>query len=324
MSTVPPPPSADVASQPPPPKAHSITVGRVSRWFGDVVAVSDVSFQVSPGVTALLGPNGAGKSTMLRMLAGLMPASQGELRVLGANPRTDRTVRGKIGLVSQQEELFAEQTALEFVRLAAVLNGIDNPEEAARSSLAIVEMDPEEPRPIASYSKGMRQRVKVAQAIVHSPEVLLMDEPLTGLDPRQRLHMIALIQRLGAEGVSVLVSSHVLEEVEKLGSRVLVIAQGRLAAQGDFHEIRSLMDNRPHRIRVRATDARQLAAALLVEAGVDHVDIEDGSSLIVGTDDVDRFRRQIAPIAAGTEVSLSEVSPLDDDLESVFKYLVGR
>ena len=261
---------------------------------------------------------------MLRMLAGLMPASQGELRVLGANPRTDRTVRGKIGLVSQQEELFAEQTALEFVRLAAVLNGIDNPEEAARSSLAIVEMDPEEPRPIASYSKGMRQRVKVAQAIVHSPEVLLMDEPLTGLDPRQRLHMIALIQRLGAEGVSVLVSSHVLEEVEKLGSRVLVIAQGRLAAQGDFHEIRSLMDNRPHRIRVRATDARQLAAALLVEAGVDHVDIEDGSSLIVGTDDVDRFRRQIAPIAAGTEVSLSEVSPLDDDLESVFKYLVGR
>ena len=149
MSTVPPPPSADVASQPPPPKAHSITVGRVSRWFGDVVAVSDVSFQVSPGVTALLGPNGAGKSTMLRMLAGLMPASQGELRVLGANPRTDRTVRGKIGLVSQQEELFAEQTALEFVRLAAVLNGIDNPEEAARSSHAIVEMDHEEPRPIA-------------------------------------------------------------------------------------------------------------------------------------------------------------------------------
>lgn len=302
----------------------SVIVSRVSKWFSDVVAVSDVSFAVWPGVTALLGPNGAGKSTMLRILAGLAPPSQGEISVLGADPRRDKEVRGRIGLVPQQESLFPEQRAIEFVTLAAQLNGVPHPHDAAVAALDIVELDWRDERPMASYSKGMKQRVKVAQALVHKPDLLLMDEPLTGLDPRQRLHMIELIRSLGADGVSVIVSSHVLDEVERLGSRVLVIAQGRLAAQGDFHEIRALMDDRPHRIRVRTTDARTLGAALLTSAGVTGVTVTADGAVLVDTDDVERFRSNLAPIAKHLDVSLLEVRPLDDDLESVFKYLVGR
>ena len=303
---------------------ETVVVSRVSKWFGDVVAVSDVSFAVWPGVTALLGPNGAGKSTMLRMLAGLAPTSQGEVSVLGSNPRADRAVRGRIGLVPQQESLFPEQRAIEFVTLAAQLNGVANARQAAIDALGIVELDPDDKRPTAMYSKGMKQRVKVAQALVHEPDLLLMDEPLTGLDPRQRLHMIELIRNLGADGVSVIVSSHVLDEVERLASRVLVIAQGRLAAQGDFHEIRALMDDRPHRIRVRTNDPRTLGAALLTSAGVTGVTVAADGVVLVDTEDVDLFRRNLAPVAKHFELQLLEVRPLDDDLESVFKYLVGR
>jgi len=327
----PPPPAAPALSEavavvdaPPPPSNQTVVARRVSKWFGDVVAVSDVSFAVWPGVTALLGPNGAGKSTMLRMLAGLAPTSQGEVSVLGVDPRKDKDVRGRIGLVPQQEGLFPEQRAIEFVTLAAQLNGMENARQAARDALGIVELDPDDTRPTLKYSKGMKQRVKVAQAIVHKPDLLLLDEPLTGLDPRQRLHMIELIRDLGAQGVSVIVSSHVLDEVERLASRVLVIAQGRLAAQGDFHEIRALMDDRPHRIRVRTNDPRTLGAALLTSAGVSGVTVASDGAVLVDTDDVDQFRRSLAPVAKQLDLQLLEVRPLDDDLESVFKYLVGR
>lgn len=319
-----PPPPPPLPPTPPPPGNERVSVDHISKWFGDVVAVSDVSFTLWPGVTALLGPNGAGKSTMLRMLGGLEPPSQGSVNVLGANPRTDRPVRGRIGTVPQQEQLFSEQRAVEFVALAAQLCAVRDPMSAARAALGTVELDPDDKRPIATYSKGMRQRVKLAQAIVHEPELLLLDEPLTGLDPRQRLHMIELIRSLGEEGVCVVVSSHVLDEVERLGSRVLVIAQGRLAAQGNFHDIRALMDDRPHRIKVRTSDARDLGAELLTTAGIQGVSIESDDELIVQTDDVARFRASIAPIAKASNVRLFEVAPLDEDLESVFKYLVGR
>ena len=317
-------PPLPVPPTPPPPGNERVSVDHISKWFGDVVAVSDVSFTLWPGVTALLGPNGAGKSTMLRMLGGLEPPSQGSVSVLGANPRTDRPVRGRIGTVPQQEELFSEQRAIEFVSLAAQLCGVREPTNSARAALDTVELDPDDKRPIATYSKGMRQRVKLAQAIVHEPELLLLDEPLAGLDPRQRLHMIELIRTLGEEGVCVVVSSHVLDEVERLGSRVLVIAQGRLAAQGNFHDIRELMDDRPHRIRVRTSDARTLGATLLTTAGIQGVSIGSDDELVVQTDDVARFRASIAPVAKGSNVRLFEVAPLDEDLESVFKYLVGR
>lgn len=325
MTTTPPPPThADGAATPPPPRPYVLQVGNVSKWFGDVVAVSDVSFQVQAGVTALLGPNGAGKSTLLRMIAGLTPTSQGTVRVFGKDPRSDRETRGQIGIVPQQESLFQEQRALEFVTLAGILNGVPNARAQARRQLEVVELDPDDTRPIATYSKGMRQRVKFAQALVHDPALLLLDEPLTGLDPRQRLHMTQLIRRLGESGVCAIVSSHVLEEVERLGSDVMVIAQGRLAARGDFHGIRELMDDRPHRIRIVASDARRLGSALVARAAITGLTVVDNTSLVVDTDEASVFRRSIAAVARDVAVSITEVQPLDDDLESVFKYLVGR
>jgi len=304
-----------------------IEVDGVSRWFGDVVAVSDISFAVGSGVTALLGPNGAGKSTLLRMLCGLTPPDRGTVRVLGTDPRTDLAVRGRIGIVPQQEAVFDSLDALGFVRLAALLNGVDDPDAVARHALAVVELDPEDPRKVPTYSKGMRQRVKVAQALVNDPAVLVLDEPLTGLDPRQRRHLIDLFARLGEQGRCVIVSSHVLDEVERFGSRVLVIAQGRLAATGDFRAIRDLMDDRPHRIRVRTDRPRELAASLLLRAGVLGTTVEPAiagraPSVLVDTTDAPTFRRQIAAVARDVQAQLWEISPLDDDLESVFRYLV--
>lgn len=318
------PPPPNERGLPPPPGGAVLVAEHASKWFGDVVAVSDVSFAVGHGVTALLGPNGAGKSTMLRMLAGLTPPSSGTVRVLGADPYRDLDLTRRIGLVPQQEAVFEMLTALEFVRLAATLAGLADPDAAARRALAVVELDPGLDRPLSTFSKGMRQRAKVAQALVHDPEVVILDEPLTGLDPRQRRHLIELFHRLGDEGRCVLVSSHVLDEVERFGSRVLVIAQGRLAAEGDFRAIRALMDDRPHRIRVRTDDARVVATGLLADGAVVGVRLLDGRTLVVDTDDVARFRRSVAAVAARAGARLTEVSPLDDDLESVFRYLVGR
>ena len=292
-----------------------------------MVAVSDVSFTIGAGVTALLGPNGAGKSTLLRMLCGLSPASRGTVRVLGADPRTDLAVRRRISIVPQQEAVFERMGALDLVRLAAVLTGVPEPEAAARNALSVVEMDADDPRPVTSYSKGMKQRVKVAQALVNDPAVLMLDEPLTGLDPRQRRHLIELFALLGEQGRCVLVSSHVLDEVERFGSRVLVIAQGRLAATGDYRAIRDLMDDRPHRIRVRTDKPREVAASLLLHAGVEGATVVPARAgrepaVLVDTTDAPTFRRSVAAIAHSLDAQLWEVSPLDDDLESVFRYLV--
>jgi ABC-2 type transport system ATP-binding protein len=311
------------STAPPPPHTVMVAVEQVSKWFTEVVAVSEVSFHVGPGVTALLGPNGAGKSTMLRMLAGLTPPSRGSVRVLGQDPHRELTLARRIGLVPQQDALFESLTAIEFVRLAAKLHRLPDAAGAAMRAIQEVDLDPGDERRLSTFSKGMRQRVKIAQAIVHDPEVLILDEPLTGLDPRQRVHLIELFQRLGAANRAVIVSSHVLDEVERFGSRVLVLAQGRLAAEGDFRAIRELMDDRPHRIRVRADRPREVASGLLVSEGVVAVRLDGPDSVIVDTVDAARFRRAIAQTAVDAGAHLYEVTPLDDDLESVFRYLVG-
>ena len=296
----------------------------VSKWFGPLVAVSEVSFDVGPGVTALLGPNGAGKSTMLRMLCGLARPSRGSVRVLDRDPRADPDVARQVGLVPQQESVFERLTAREFVRLTATLHGLRDADAAALHALEQVHLDPSDTRRLPSYSKGMRQRVKVAQGIVHDPPVLVLDEPLTGLDPRQRADMIALFRRLGNEGRCVIVSSHVLEEVERLGSRILVMSQGRLAAAGDFRELRALMDDRPMRVRVRANRPRKLAGALL-ESGVAVGARLDGDDVLdLDTNDARALARALPPLARERDVRLFEVSPLDADLEGVFRYLVQR
>ena len=313
-------------SPPPPPAPLTrpiVEVENVTKAFGDVVAVSDVSFTVGPGVTALLGPNGAGKSTLFRILCGLTPPSRGTVRVLGEQARDHRNVRGRIGLAPQQDALLDRFSAFEFVELAGKTHGVADPSGQARQTLAYVDLDPEDPKRVGAFSKGMRQRVKLATALVNDPDLLILDEPLTGLDPVQRNRMISLFHELGNSGKCLLVSSHVLDEVARIGSKVLVIAQGRLVASGDYRRLRDLMDDRPHRIRVQADDPRKLASALIGRGVVDGASVRD-NVVLIDTLNVDRFGRNIASVSAELGIRLREVVPTDDDLESVFKYLVER
>ena len=261
---------------------------------------------------------------MFRMLCGLARPSKGTVRVLGADPRADTGVTRLIGLVPQQESVFEPLTAHEFVTLSARLHGLADPESRRRAALEQVDLDPSDRRRLPTYSKGMRQRVKVAQAIVHDPLVLILDEPLTGLDPRQRQDLVALFRRLGSEGRCVIVSSHVLDEVERLGSQVLVMSQGRLAAAGDFRELRALMDDRPMRVRVRTDRPRELAGALLEAGTAVGVRLDGDQVLELDTTDARALSHALAPVARDRDAQLFEVLPLDADLEGVFRYLVQR
>jgi ABC-2 type transport system ATP-binding protein len=294
-----------------------------------VVAVSDVSFGVEPGVTALLGPNGAGKSTTLEMITGLLAPSQGAITVLGRPARGDKELYRHVGLVPEQEGLYPFLTGYEFVRLNAVLQKLPDPDGATVRALNVVEMLDESHRPTKGYSKGMRQRTKVAAALVHDPDVLLMDEPLNGTDPLQRAKLIDLIRALGRQGKTVLVSSHVLHEVERFADRILVIARGKLAAAGDYHAIRDKIDEHARAVRVRCSDARRLASALVNDATIVSLRFEpslDGGqpALIVETADVRAFYRAVPAAARQQGVHLYEIAALDDSLASVFAYVVGR
>jgi ABC-2 type transport system ATP-binding protein len=293
-----------------PPGAEPIVALRgVAKWYGDVVAVSDLTFGIGVGVTALLGPNGAGKSTILNLVSGLIRPSNG-------------AVYRNIGLAGEQEQLYGSLTGREFVRLNAILQKTSNPELATERSIALVDLGDAADRTVGGYSKGMRQRIKVAAALVHDPRVLLLDEPLNGTDPVQRASLIALIRRLGDEGKTVVVSSHVLSEVERFARNVLVIVNGKLAAAGDFRTIRERMDERDHIVRIRADDPRRLAAALVVEPVTTSIRMADGR-LIAETNDVRQFARLVPEVARREGIRLFELQPIDESLSSVFSYLVG-
>jgi ABC-2 type transport system ATP-binding protein len=301
-----------------------IEIRNVAKWFGEVVALSGVTTTIGSGLTALLGPNGAGKSSLIRIICGLTSPSQGTVTVLGYNPRTAAAVRKLVGLVPQQEKLPPGVNAIEFVAMAGALQGLADPVAAARRALETVELDPGDTRHLSSYSKGMRQRVKIAQAIVHDPRVLILDEPLNGLDPRQRTRMAELFIRLGKEDRCVVVSSHILEEVQELSSTVLVLAEGKLSAEGDFHAIRQLLDDRPHRIRLRCSDPLRLGSGLMGSGTVSAVQTAGEDAIVIDTWAVTPFRRALPRLVRDLNLHLNEVAPLDDDLESVFRYLVAR
>ena len=303
--------------------APTVQARDLSKWFGPVVALSDVTFEVGPGVTALLGPNGAGKSTLFRVVCGLANPSRGTVRIFGEDPHANPALTRRIGIAPQQERLFERRTALDFVALAAILHRLADPIDSARIAIDTVDLDPDDPRPLSAYSKGMRQRVKLAQAIVNDPDLLVLDEPLEGLDPRQRLRSIELIRGFGERGKTVIVSSHVLEEVERFGSRILVIAQGHLVAEGPFSAIRDLMDDRPRKVRV-GTDRPAALASGLISAGLVTSARLGTETIEVETLDAGAFRRGVASVARESGTRLSEVRPLDDDLESVFGYLVRQ
>jgi len=295
----------------------------VSRWYGNVVAVNDITMTIGPGVTGLLGPNGAGKSTLLHMMAGFLPPSSGTVTIDGAPTWRRPEIYDAVGLVPEREAAYTFLTAREFVVASAILHKLPNPDAAAARALEIVELTDAADRKIGTYSKGMRQRAKVASALVHDPNVLLLDEPFNGMDPRQRLHMMDLLKGLAAAGRTVLFSSHILEEVERLSDVVQVVVAGRLAASGDFREIRRLMTDRPHVFTIRSTDDRKLASALMTTAHTAGVAIE-GEGLRVHAADFGSFTRALAGIARTNEIGLREVIPADESLESVFSYLVRR
>jgi ABC-2 type transport system ATP-binding protein len=299
----------------------TIELRNVSRWYGNVVAVNDITMTIGPGVTGLLGPNGAGKSTVLHLIAGFLAPSRGELTVEGAaswrNPGLYRTV----GLVPERDSVYAFLTGEEFVVATARLHELADPAGAARRAIAIVDMAEAQNRKISTYSKGMRQRIKVAAALVHDPQVLLLDEPFNGMDPRQRLHMMDLLTKLGAEGRTILLSSHILEEVERLADTIQVIVSGRLAASGDFRAIRRLMTSRPHVFLVRTSDDRLLGSALIGRPAVAGVEVAHGG-LQVRASDYGTFSRELAVLARDHGIRLREVLPEDESLESVFAYLL--
>jgi ABC-2 type transport system ATP-binding protein len=304
-------------------QATTIEVTNLAKWYGEVVAVADVSFQLGPGVTGLLGPNGAGKSTTFKMLTGLLRPSSGTIRMLGRPARGDNAIYRQIGLVGEQEATYPFLTGYEFVRLNAVLHGIADPDGATRRALEVVDLTDAGARKTGGYSKGMRQRVKIAAALVHDPQIVIMDEPLNGTDPVQRVQIIELIQRLGAEGRTVLVSSHILHEVERFAERILVIVHGRLAAAGDYRAIRDLITEQARQIRVRASDARRLAAALVGLPSLRGLTL-DGDSLVLEVDDPRDCYWQLPRLARGAGVRLYEIGALDDSLASVFSYVVAR
>jgi ABC-2 type transport system ATP-binding protein len=301
----------------------ALLLERVSRWYGNVVAVNDVTFALGPGITGLLGPNGAGKTTILHMLAGLLRPSAGRVMVGGQTAWHNPSIYRSVGLVPEREAVHAFLTGRGFVEMAARLQRLPNPEAAAARAIATVDLEAAADRPVGTYSKGMRQRVKIAGALVHEPSILLLDEPFNGMDPRQRLHMIGLLRSMADAGRSILFSSHILEEVERLADGILVIHAGRLAAAGDFREIRRLMTDRPHTFVVRSSDDRHLAAAFMAEPAVFGTELRDGR-LTVRVAEFSGFTRAVARVARDAGVSLFEVAPTDDSLESVFAYLVSR
>jgi ABC-2 type transport system ATP-binding protein len=305
-------------------RAPTITIEHVSKWYGDVVAVSDVSFGVTPGVTGLLGPNGAGKSTLLKMISGLISTSTGSIKIDGLPARGKPAAYRRIGLVPEQEELYPHLTGREFVRLNAILQKLPAIDAATDRALGLVDMAEAADRSLGGYSKGMRQRIKVAAALVHDPEVLLMDEPLNGTDPVQRAGMINLIRRLGREGKTILVSSHVLVEVERFADNILVIVNGKLAAAGDYRAIRNRMDEHDHAVRIRADDGRRLAAALMVVPATRSIRIDGDGRIVAETNDVRSFARAVTAVAKQEDIRLYEIQPVDESLTSVFAYLVER
>ena len=302
----------------------TVVLNGVSRWFGQKVAVSEISAAFGAGVTGLLGPNGAGKTTLLRVVTGLIRPSEGTLSVFGLDPRSDHSVYSRIALVPEDENVYGFLTAAEFVAHNARLQKITDPVEAARRALEMVDLTDVAHRKLAGFSKGMRQRAKVAAALVHDPEIVILDEPLNGTDPVQRAHLTRLFVDMGRRGRTVIVSSHVLHEVERMADRVIAMVDGRLAASGTVPALRAAMSDIPLQIRIDCDQPRRLAAALLEHDWVGGINVEEGS-IHVRSLDAEQLGRALPGLAKALDVRMTRVDPEDESLESVFRYLVeGR
>ena len=299
----------------------TIVVDSVSRWFAGVVAVSGVSLEIEPGVTALLGPNGAGKTTLLRAIAGLIGTSQGKVSIFGEPVRGNPSLYRRIGYMTEHESVYDFLTGRQFVDLNARLQGVEDLENAVARAIETVDLVGAQHRRLHEYSRGMRQRMRLAATLVHDPPLLLLDEPLSGTDPVQRLHLQDVIRDLGAQGRTIVVSSHILEEIDQLADRIHLMVSGKLAASGDYRAIRQQLNDRPFLVRIDSSKARELAAGLLAMEVIESVEIDREGHLRVRSRDVAALQRALPSVAARLDIRLFRVEPLDDSLESVFEYL---
>jgi ABC-2 type transport system ATP-binding protein len=306
------------------PATAAIEAHNCSRWYGHVLGVSDVNLAVRGGIVGLLGPNGAGKSTLMKMMVGLLAPSRGVLRVLGGEPWRDVTVRRRIGYCPEHDKLYDQLTALEFVAAMAELSGVARAQagHAAERVLCQLGLKDALHRRIGGFSKGMRQRTKLAQCLVHDPDLLVLDEPLTGVDPVARAEITERIRELGAAGKTVVVSSHVLYEVEAITEEIVVMYRGQVLAEGNRFAIRTLIDKYPHRIRIDCERPRELAGLLAAEEHITRISFERGA-LVAETRDPDRCYELITRAGAETGIGVRALSSADNSLGAVFDYLTG-
>ena len=305
--------------------APALEYVRASRWYGPVIALNDVTVNVGPGVTGLLGPNGAGKSTFLKLAAGQMAPNQGEVRILGRPAWGSPEVFHQVGLCPETDAFWERLTGEQFLMSLLRLSGFDEAEcrRRAEAALETVDLAAARSRKVGGYSRGMRQRIKLAQALAHEPQVLLLDEPVTGMDPVNRRRVIDLVKRLGREGKTVIVSSHILHEVEAMTRKVLLIHNGRILAEGDVREIRDLLDEHPHTVSLRARDPRLLAQAVVAAPDVLTLSFgAEGEWVTIQTARPDAFYAALHEVAI--EAGVTEMYSPDENLESVFRYLVNR
>ncbi len=306
--------------------ATVIASENLSKWYGQVIGLNDVSVTVPPGITGLLGPNGAGKSTFMKLITGQLRPSKGTVTVLGEPIWKNPKLYFRVGFCPEQDAFYDRMTGLEWVTALVRLNGLTDKESAvaAEKALTAVDLMDAANKKIGAYSKGMRQRVKLAQAIVHDPEMLILDEPLSGMDPIGRRKTMKMIREWARQGKSVLVSSHILHEVEAMTSNILLINNGRILAEGNVHQIRDLIDEHPHTVYIRAEDPRGLAREFLARADVISLRFEPGA-VIVETGKPDEFySRMTELVAEGACGAVEEVTSPDDNLQAVFKYLVKQ
>lgn len=303
-----------------------VELADVSRWYGSVLGLSRVSLTFSPGVTALLGPNGAGKSTLMKLVTGVLRPSSGAVTILGESPFANPRTYDRLGVVPEEEELHAKASASDWLTYLLRLRGLgpSAAREKAESSLEDVGLGTTGNARVSAFSRGMKQRLRIAQAVAHQPDILVLDEPLTGLDPVGRREVIDWIRRWGSEGRTVVVSSHILHEVELMTREVVLMATGRVLANGNIHEIRRLLDAHPHRIWVTTPEPRELARRLFDAEGLDSISFSEESRQVrLETREPDRFYAILSELALEQEVVIEEITSPDDNLEAVFHYLVG-
>ena len=304
--------------------AGLVVADHLSKWYGQVIGLNDVSVTVPPGITGLLGPNGAGKSTFMKVITGQLRPSKGTVTVLGEAIWQNPGLYHRIGFCPEQDAFYERMTGREWVTALVRLNGVTETEAAAMAVRAIenVELTEAADKKIGAYSKGMRQRIKMAQALAHDPELLILDEPLSGMDPIARRKAIRMIKEWGRAGKSVIVSSHILHEIESMTANILLINQGRILAEGNVHQIRDLIDEHPHTVYVKADQTRVLAREFLSYDDVLSLKFEEGA-VVVQTGRPDAFYARLTELAAaGTAGAIHEVTSPDDNLQAVFQYLV--